>query len=160
MSRIRVEHSFIYFLAYLILSNPVLAKTNAGKLFFNFLNFFAVFFLQFSPPGRIWAEFGSKIILSLSRPISSYLIPLSLKITPESCFFNFLNFFSEFSPSGRVWEEFGFNIRLSLSWPISSYLIPFCRKLTLASCFLIFWIFLQFFFGIFSLASGMSGIRV
>ena len=77
---------------------PFWLKLTPGSFFFfNFLNFFAVFFfLQFSPPGRVWAEFGSKIILSLSRPILSYLVPFLLKITTESCFLIFLNFFAIF----------------------------------------------------------------
>ena len=115
---------FISFLAYLILSNPVLAKTNAGKLFFNFFNFFAVFFLEFSPPGRVWEEFGSKIILSLSRPISSYLVPFLLKITTESCFLVFLNFFAiffrNFLPRVEYERNWGlklFSLFLGLSHP-------------------------------------------
>ena len=82
-----------------------------SESFFLIFWIFFFFLFKFSPPGRVWAEFGSKILLFLSRPISSYLIPVWLKITPESCF-------------------------------------------------LIFWIFLLFFFGIFSPGSSMSGIQV
>ena len=57
--------------AYLILSRPVFAKNNNRKLFFNFFEFFCYFFSEFSPPGRVWAELGSKIVFSLSRPVSS-----------------------------------------------------------------------------------------
>ena len=35
------------------LSHPVLAKTNAGKRFFNFLNFFPIFFRIFFPESRV-----------------------------------------------------------------------------------------------------------
>ena len=92
MCEIRVSNSFIPFSAYLILYHHVLPKNNAGKLFFDF---FAIF-LEFSPTGRVWAEFGSKILLSHSRPMLSYLIPFWLKITPERCFLYFLNFFAIF----------------------------------------------------------------
>ena len=52
------------------ISHPVLAKINAGKRFYNLLNFL-LFFSEFSCPGRVWSEFGTKILFSLFRPISS-----------------------------------------------------------------------------------------
>ena len=69
ISGIRVKNYFISFSAYLILSRPVFAKNNNQKLFFNFYEFFCYFFWEFSPPGRVWAELGSKIVFSLSRPV-------------------------------------------------------------------------------------------
>ena len=100
---------------------------------------------EFSPPGRVWAEFRSKILSSLSWPISSYLIHFWLKLTPGSCFLIFwiflVFFFLQFSPTGRVWAEFGSKIILSLSRPISSYLVPFLLKITTESCFFNFFEF-------------------
>ena len=122
-----------------------------------------LFFSEFYPPGRVWAEFGSKIFLSLSRHIESYIITIWLKIMTESCFlifWIFLLFFLEFSPQGRVWAEFGTKIILSPSRPIQSYIITIWLKITMESCSLIFWIFLLFVFGICSPGSSMSGIRV
>ena len=58
-----------YFL-FFSLSPPDLAKNNAGKRFYNFLNFF-LFFSEFFCPGRVWTEFWSKILFSLFQPISS-----------------------------------------------------------------------------------------
>ena len=59
-----------FFSLFLYLFHPVMAKNNAGKGFFNFLNFFAIF-LEFSSSGWIGTEFGTKIFFSLSRPVSS-----------------------------------------------------------------------------------------
>ena len=53
------------------LSHPVLAKNNAGKRFYNLLNFFTIFFSECSCPVRVWTEFWSKILSSLFQPISS-----------------------------------------------------------------------------------------
>ena len=74
------------------LSHPVWAKNNAGKRFYNFLNFFTIFFSEFSFLGRVWTEFWSEILL----------------------------FFSKFSCTGRVWTEFWSKILFSLFRPISS----------------------------------------
>ena len=60
-----------FFLLFFSLSQPVLVKTNAEKGFYIFLNFFTIFFSKFSFPGLIWTEFGTKILFSLFRPISS-----------------------------------------------------------------------------------------
>ena len=59
-----------FFSRFLFQSLPVLAKNNTGKRFFNFL-LFLLFFSEFSSPGRVWTEFGTKIFFALSHPISS-----------------------------------------------------------------------------------------
>ena len=59
-----------FFSLFLGLSHPVFAKNNTKKRFLNFF-IFLLFFWEFSCMGRIWTEFGTKIFLSLSRPISS-----------------------------------------------------------------------------------------
>ena len=95
-----------FFSLFLGLSHPDLAKYNEKTLFCNFLKVFAIFFSEFAPPGRVWAEFGSKILLSPSRPIASYLILFWLKIKPESCFLIFkiflLFFFWNFLPGSSM----------------------------------------------------------
>ena len=48
-----------FFSLFLGLSYPVLARNNAEKRFFNFLNCFAIFFGNGSPV-RVGAEFGTK----------------------------------------------------------------------------------------------------
>ena len=60
-----------FFFLFLGLYHPVLAKNNAGKRFLNFLIFFLLFFLEFSCPGRVWTEFGTKFFFSISRPLST-----------------------------------------------------------------------------------------
>ena len=60
-----------FFFLFLGLSNPVLAKNNAGKRFLNFLIYFLLLFLEFFCPGWVRTEFRTKFFFSLSRPISS-----------------------------------------------------------------------------------------
>ena len=113
-----------FFPLFLRLSDPILARNNARKGFFNFLIFF-LFFSQFSCSSRVWTEFGSKIFFF---SFSAYLISFWLKIISESgflIFFKFLGIFLEFSCLGRVWTEFGCKI-FFLSF--SAYLIPFWLK--------------------------------
>ena len=57
-------------LKFFSLSRPISArfvKNYTGKRFFNFL----LFFSEFSCPSRVWTEFGTKILVSLSWTISS-----------------------------------------------------------------------------------------
>ena len=58
-----------FFFLFLSLSHPVLAKNNAGKRFLIFW-FFFLLFLEFSYLDRVWTEFGTKILFSLSRLLS------------------------------------------------------------------------------------------
>jgi len=101
------------------LSHPVLAKNDAGKRFYNFLNFFTIFFGIFLPGSsmngiRDW---------NFDFTFSAYLIPFWLKMVPGRgfiIFWIFLLFFPEFSCPGRVWTEFGTKILFSLFRHISS----------------------------------------
>ena len=127
-----------FFFLFLGLSQPVLAKNNAGKRFFNF---FAIFFEIFLH-GSSMNEIRDKIFF-LSFP--AYLIPFWLKIKQEWGFLVFSIFFlfsSEFSSTGLVWTEF----RTKIYFPsFSVCLIPFRLKLMPKRGFLIFSIFLLFF---------------
>ena len=73
-------------------SHPVLAKNNAEKGFFNFLNFFAIFFGIFLPRSSMNGIRDEIFIPSFS----AYLIPFWQKIMLESGFLVFLNFFANF----------------------------------------------------------------
>ena len=59
------------FSLFLGLFQPVLDRNNARMMFFNFLNFFVIFFLEFSSLARVGTEIVTKIVFTLSRPISS-----------------------------------------------------------------------------------------
>jgi len=89
------------FSLFLSLSHLVLAKSYAGKRFFNFLNFFASFFGIFLPGSSM-----NGISNQNCFPIfSAYLIPFWLEIILERgilIFWIFLLFFSEVSCPGRV----------------------------------------------------------
>ena len=88
---------------------------------FLFVWIFFLFFSEFSSPGWVWTEIGTKIFFLSS---SAYLLPFWLKIIPERDFLIFLFFFlffSKFSRPIRVWTEFGkkiFSLFLGLSRPI------------------------------------------
>ena len=108
-----------FFSLFLDLSQPSLDRNNAGMIFYNFLNFFAIFF-GISSLRRVRTEFGTKIFIFSS---SSYLISFWLKIMPERGFLNFLNFFAIFFGiycPVRVGTKFGTKIVFFLSLPISS----------------------------------------
>ena len=122
-----------FFFLILGLSNLVLAKNNAKKRFFNFLNFFAIFvgiFLPGSTMNGIWDY-------NFFHYFSAYVILFWLTIMPERgfwIFWIFLLFFSEFSCPGRVWTDFG----TKCFFTFSAYLIPFWLKIMPERCFLIF----------------------
>ena len=69
-------------------SHPVLAKNNAEKGFFNFLNFFAIFVGIFLPRSSMKGIRDEIFFPSFS----AYLIPFWQKIMPESGFLILLNF--------------------------------------------------------------------
>ena len=147
--------SKFFFFLFLGLSYPVLAKNNAGKGFFNFLNFFAIFFGTFLPGSSMNGIRDKNCFFSFS----AYLIPFWLKIMPEIgilIFLIFFLFFSEFSCPGRVWTNSGLNFFspfLRLSHPILS-------KTNAEKRFFHFLIFCSlFFFGIFLPGSSMNGIQ-
>ena len=114
------RHSGVkFFSLFLGLSHPVLAKNNAGKRFFNFLNFFAIFFEFFFPRPSMNGNRDKISFLSFS----AYLLPFWLKIITERdflIFWFFFIFFSKFSCPGQVWTDFGTKIFFTLSRPISS----------------------------------------
>ena len=102
---------------------------------------FLLFFSEFSCPGRVWTEFGSKTLFVFN--FSAYLVPFRLKIMPGRgliIFWIFFLYFSEFSFPGRVWTEYRTKIVFSLG--LSH---PFWLKILLEKGFLIFGIFLLFF---------------
>ena len=78
---------------------------------------FLLFFSEFSCPGRVWTEFGTKIFLSFS----AYLIPFWLGIMPEIGFLIFLIFF-KFFRNFLAWVKYERNsglIFLSLFFGLS-----------------------------------------
>ena len=121
LSRIEYERNSGLKLFFLIfgLSHSVLAKNNAGMRFFNFRNFFAIFFGTFLLGSSMNGIRDKNCFFSFS----AYVIPIWLKIMPEWGFlilWIFLLFFSEFSCLGRQWTEFRTKMFSSLSRPISS----------------------------------------
>ena len=81
-----------FFSLFLSVFHPILAKNNTGKLFFNF---FAIFFVIFSP-GSSMSEI--RVEHSLISFLA-YLIlsnPFLAKTNAGKLFFNFLNFFAVF----------------------------------------------------------------
>ena len=108
----------IFFFLFFGLSHLVLAKNIAGKRFYNFLNFFTIFFGIFLPGS---STNGIRDYFFFS--FSDYLIPFWREIMPGRGFIifkNFLLFFSDFSCLGRVWTEFGTKFFFSLFQTISS----------------------------------------
>ena len=85
----RVEYAqnsgLSFFSLFLGLSHPILAKKKAGMRFFNFLNFFAIFFTIFFPGPSVNGIQVKHFFLSFS----AYLIPFWLKIMPEMGFLIF-----------------------------------------------------------------------
>ena len=131
------------------------AKNNAGKKFFNFLNFFENFFSEFSFRGRVWKEFGAKIFV---LPFSAYLIPFWLKIMPERgflIFWIFMLFFPNFLARVQYQRNSGlkyFSPFPGLSHPVLARNIAWKRSFNFLNFFAIF-------FGIFLPGSSMNGIR-
>ena len=112
-----------FFSHFLGLSHPVLAKNNAGKRFFNFWNFFPIFFGIVLPGLSMNGILGKIFFIAFSV----YLIPFWLTIMPGRgfwIFWIFLLFFSEFSCPYRLWTEFGTNfffLFLSLPYPVFEF---------------------------------------
>ena len=81
-----------FFTLFVHLSHPILAKNNAVKSFFNFLNFLAIFFRNFPQRVEYKRNSGLKfffLFLGQSQPILA-------KNNAEKGFLNFLNFFAFF----------------------------------------------------------------
>ena len=109
-----------FFSRFLGLPHPVLAKNNAGKRFYKFLNFFTIFFEIFFPGSSMNGILKWNFVFTFS----AYIIPFWLKIMPGGgfiIFLFFLQFFSDFSCLGRVWTEFCSEILFSLFRSISSH---------------------------------------
>ena len=111
-----------------------------GFLIFWFL---FLFLSEFSCPGRVWTEFGTKffsLFLGLSHPILA-----KNNAGKWFFFFNFLIFFSIFFkiffPGSSLNGIRDINFFLSFS----TYLISFWLKIMTERGFLICWIFLLFF---------------
>ena len=143
MRRVKFEpNSGLKFFSFLFLglSLPVLARNNARKWFFNFLIFFAIFLAIFFPGPSMNGIQDWNFFLF----VSTYLIPLCLKLIPERGFLIFLIFFlffwELFCPS-RVWTEFG----TKTFFLLSRHLNPFWLKTMSKWGFLILWIFMLFF---------------
>ena len=103
-----------FFFLFIGLSPPILAKNNAGKRFFNFWIFLAIF-LEFSCSGWVRTEFRTKIFFGIFLPRPSrngnrgkiifslffslfftLSTPVLAKNNSGKRFFNFLIFFSIF----------------------------------------------------------------
>jgi len=96
-----------------------------------------LFFSEFSFPGPIWTEFGTKFfffILGLSQPILD-------RNNPEINFLNFLNFLWNFLPRDECKQNSGLKV-FSLFFGQSH---PVFTKNNARKRFLIFSIFLLFF---------------
>ena len=137
------------------LCHPVLAKKKAGKRFFNFSNFLAIFFkICFLGPSMNGIRYKIVFLCLLV-----YLIPFWLKKMLERGFLIFWFFcyiFRNFLALVKYEWNSGlkyFSLFLGLSHP------PFCLKIMPEKRFLIFLIFFSIFFGIFLLGSSMNGIR-
>ena len=67
MNGIQGKNFFHSFSAYLVPFNKLKIQPERGFLFI----YFFLFFSQFSCPGRVWTEFGTKFFFIFSQPISS-----------------------------------------------------------------------------------------
>ena len=142
----------IYFL-FFSLPPPDLAKNNAGKRFYNFLNFLTIFFEIFLPGSSMNEILESNFVFTLS----AYLIPLWLKILAGKgfiIFWIFLLFFRN-SPS-RVEYERNSGVKFYFLFFILSP--PVLAKNNGGKMFYNFLNFFSVFYGIFLPASRMNGI--
>ena len=136
--------------AYII---PVLTKNNAANLFFNFLNFFAIFFRNFPP--QVEYERNSGLNFFSLFPDLSH--PVLAKNNAGKRFFNFLNFFAIFfgiflpgSRMSRIWDYNFFFPFLGLSNVILT-------RNKAKKRFIDFLNFFAIFFGIFFPGSSING---
>ena len=98
-----------------------------------------LFFSEFSCPGRVWTEFGTKIFLFLCL-----FQPVFDRNNAGINFFNFLNFFATFFTiffPGRVWTEFG----TKFFFPFFGISHPILAKNNAGKRFFNFFNFLLFF---------------
>ena len=108
------------FSPFLGLSHLVLVRNTAGKMYFNFLNYFDIIFaILFPGPSMNGIRDLNFFFFSFSASLS----PFWIEIKPELSFlifWIFLLFCLEFYYPGRVWTEFGTKIFSSLSRAITS----------------------------------------
>ena len=136
------------------LSHPVLAKNNARKIFFSFLNFFAIFFRIFLPSSSMNRSRDENFFHSFS----AYLIPIWLKRRLERgflIFWIFLLFFSQFSSLAKFERNSGLNF-FSPFFGLSQ---PILAKNNAGKRFFNFFNFFDIFSRIFLPGSSMNGIR-
>ena len=131
-----------FFFLFLGISQPVLAKNNAVMGFFNFLNFFAIFFQNLH--ARVEKERNSELkfyslFLGLSHPVLA-------KNTSGKRFFKFLNFLAIFFGIFFARVEYERNSGLKFFFfSFSAYLVSFWLKVMPERGFLTFSSFLVFF---------------
>ena len=124
------------------LSHPVLAKNNAGKRFYNFLNFFTIFFRIFLARVEYERNSGVKFcfhFFGLSHPIMA-------KNNAGKRFYNFLHFFTIFFGVFLPGSSMNGILESNFVFTFSAYLIPFWLKIIPGRDFIIIWIFLLFLF--------------
>ena len=150
MNGIQDENFFVSFSAYLILFGLKIMPERGFLIFWIFL----LFFSEFSSADQVWTEFGTKIFLSLSPPISSHF----RKINTGKRLFNFLNSFAIFlgiflpgSVMNGIRDEFFFCLFLGQSHPVWA-------RNNARKRFFNFLNFLAIFFRILFHGSSMNGI--
>ena len=144
-----------FFSLFLHLSHPILNKNNAGKSFFNFLNFLAIFF-GISFPG---SSLNGIQVLNFFLSFSAYLIPFWLKKMQERGFLIFwflFYFFQNFH--ARV--EYEWNSGLNFFFLFLHLSHPILAKNNAGKSFFNFLNFLSIFFGISVHGLSMNGIQV
>ena len=117
---------------------------------------FLIFFSEFSSPGRVWTEFGTKIFFF---SFSAYLISYCLKIMLEGGFLIFLIFFFYFVQNFLVRVEYERNSGLKY-FPLFlclSHLV--LARDNAGKRFFNFLNSFAIFFGIFLPVSSINGIR-
>ena len=134
------------------LSHPVWAKNNTGKWFYNFLNFFAIFFGIFLPGSSM----NGILELNFVFTFSVYLIPVSEKIMPGRGFIIFWIFLLFFFRNFLSRVEYERNSGLKF---FSTFLGPSHPFLLWNNAEKRFFNFFAISFGISLPESNMNGIR-
>ena len=125
------------------------------RSFLIFWLFFFLFSSEFSCPGRIWTEFGSKFFFF---SFLAYLIPFWLKIMLE-WFFNFFIFFFYFFRNFIARVQYENNSGLKFFFLFLSLYQPIFATNNVRKRFFIILNFFAIFIGIFLTGSSMNGIR-
>ena len=146
MNEIRDWNCFLCFSAYLI---PFWQKIMPERGFLIFL----LLFSEFSSPGRVWTEFGTKFFFSFS----AYLTPFWLKVSLERGFLIFWFFFSIFFRNFLARVEYERNSGLNFFFLGLSHLV--LAKNNAGKRFYNFLNFFTNFFEIFMPGPSMNGIR-